>query len=253
MQNIKIGIIGIGNLGKSINKTFVGNGFHKSIYLSDNDKNNNYVINNSDILILSIKPSNMKRVLGQIERFGDQNKLIISSVAGIENDFIENYLNSDYYPIIRIMPNISIETGKGVIPYFINDHVNSTHIFQLNELFKPNFVIECDDEKLIDTTTLLNGSMPAILSYLSDIFIQLGIEKDIPEDLSKKLLLDSLLGTGELLKTKSTQEIIKEVCSPNGVTEQVLRSMSDLSIDKDIKNSISYGIDYIDTLKKKLD
>ena len=253
MQNIKIGIIGIGNLGKSINKTFVGNGFHKSICLSDNDKNNNYVINNSDILILSIKPSNMKRVLGQIERFGDQNKLIISSVAGIENDFIENYLNSDYYPIIRIMPNISIETGKGVIPYFINDHVNSTHIFQLNELFKPNFVIECDDEKLIDTTTLLNGSMPAILSYLSDIFIQLGIEKDIPDDLSRKLLIESLLGTGELLKTKSTQEIIKEVCSPNGVTEQVLRSMSDTSIDKCIKNSISYGIDYIDTLKKKLD
>ena len=123
----------------------------------------------------------------------------------------------------------------------------------MNELFKPNFIIECDDEKLIDTTTLLNGSMPAILSYLSDIFIQLGIEKDIPDDLSRKLLIESLLGTGELLKTKSTQEIIKEVCSPNGVTEQVLRSMSDTSIDKCIKNSISYGIDYIDTLKKKLD
>jgi len=253
MQNVKIGIIGIGNLGKIINKTFTCNGFHKSIFLSDNHKNNNYLIKNSHIIILSIKPSNVKKVLGEIEKFGDQNKLIISCVAGIENDFIENYLNSDYYPIIRIMPNISIETGKGVIPYFINDHVNSTHVFQLNELFKPNFIIECDDEKLINTTTLLNGSMPAILSYLSDIFIQLGIEKDIPHDISTKLLIESLLGTGELLKTKSTQEIIKQVCSPNGVTEDVLKSMSALSIDKHIKNSISYGIDYVDILDKKLD
>ena len=101
MKNLKLGVIGMGYLGKALTRNLINNGCGDNLIISDINKdistilpinNNKYVINESNILFLTVKPNNIKEILTEIEENGDQNKLIISTIAGVQIEYIEKIL-----------------------------------------------------------------------------------------------------------------------------------------------------------------
>lgn len=240
MKNVKVGIIGVGKLGSALNQLLCLNGFSNKIYLSDVNgkyKSNQEVIKKCNILFLSVKPNQIRYVLEQIRDNDDNNKLVISSVAGINTKTIEDCLNS-YYPIIRCMPNLPIRNGKGSIVYYMN---NMTHIkehFQFREMTEGPYSLLVRNEKLIDTSTVFTGCMPGFISFLSQEYINFAIKRGFTERESRELFCSTLRGTAELLLNDKPEDVVKDVSSPGGATEKGVEIMKEFNINKIISDSV---------------
>ena len=138
---MKIGIIGYGNLGKAFVKGLVSTGFNQNDIVINaktkktrdsigNDFNDVYVtankeelVNKSDVIILIIEPMNAKEVLNEIKAYNINQKIIISFMAGITMAEIRNELGEkqNAVKLIRVMPNIAIQEGNGVLGITYND------------------------------------------------------------------------------------------------------------------------------------
>ena len=101
---MKIGIIGIGNMGSAIAKGLLGK---NELFLSNRGSNleffkdkevsimeNRKVVENSDYVILAVKPNYYKEVIDEIKDLLE-NKVFISIAAGFTLEKLENLLGSD--------------------------------------------------------------------------------------------------------------------------------------------------------------
>lgn len=267
MHNHKLGIIGLGNLGISLSRLLIRNGFGNHLLVSDKNLDNPYlksgfwtatnseVINKSDIIFLCIKPNNIKDVINEIndDYHLDYDKLIISTAAGVDIEYIEKKLKGDFYPIMRLMPNIPIEISEGSIIYYGNNSIISNHELDLKHILRGPEFIEVKDEKLIDVGTILNGSMPAFLAHISDIYLKLGVHLGFNEKEFREIFISTLKGTGSMIENKEPEEIIKSVCSPNGVTEKGIKFLKENRIDDILNKSIFNSLKHLESIKKKLD
>src|SRR5699024_12645193 len=69
------------------------------------------VIEQNDIIILAMKPKDIKSVTAEIKKYLTADKIIVSLLAGISTSFIEQQLET-HNPIIRVMPNTSETIGQ---------------------------------------------------------------------------------------------------------------------------------------------
>jgi pyrroline-5-carboxylate reductase len=241
---MKIGIIGAkGRLGSELGKLVSSNGYtyFPSMYKELNgedicfSKTTQYVIERTDLLFLCVKPKNVPEVLERINKEKGR-KIVVSTAACVSLDYLESNLNN-YTKVVRIMPNLPIGLGKGVITYFPSLKIKmEEHEFLMSVLRGPK-LIEVKEEELLDLSTILTGSMPAFISQIVkshlDCFNPIFHEED-----AKELYLSTLEGTLEMLKNCSPDEIIKNVSSPGGVTEKGIKILEKENVDKIIQDSV---------------
>ena len=128
---MKLGIIGAGNMGSSILKGVTSSNFleNKNIAIFDLNKekieelskeygvkkaeNENELAKESDILILSVKPNIVPKVLDKIKDDLSEKTIVLSIAAGISIDFIENIIGTDK-KVIRTMPNTPAQVMEGM-------------------------------------------------------------------------------------------------------------------------------------------
>ena len=150
MKNI--GIIGVGNIGSSLARLIIRNGYGNKLSLSDNTKepwliSNEKNIKTSDILFIAVKPNDMADVLKDIRKHSDhEDKLIISTAASVPISYMEKQLESENYPIVRIMPNYPINIGAGVITYYANNNVHQNNISALSNLLDGPYLYPVKNE-----------------------------------------------------------------------------------------------------------
>jgi len=261
----KLAIIGVGNLGSALARLMVLNGYGNSLIISDKNQNldimksglwtasNRQAIEKSDTIFISVKPNLANEVLTEIKSYGDENKLIISTAAGVSIDYIEDKLGSDNYPIIRMMPNLPISTGNGSITYFPNRNVNVNIIHNMKTVLNGPLIMMVNDEKLIDVSTILTASMPAYISHISDACIKFGIQNGFTPEQSAELYRSTLTGTADMLKRNTTSNIMNRVATPNGVTRKGLNHMELKNINIHIIESMNKSYDHLKSIKKELD
>ena len=116
-----------------------------------------------------------------------------------------------------MMSNLPITYGKGSITYLANEIADDDLINQFIKLCSGPLFIEIskENEHLIDVSTILTGSMPAYLSFLSQIFIDFGNENGFSPEESRDLFVATLEGTKKMLESK-----IKIARKKRGWTQQ---------------------------------
>jgi pyrroline-5-carboxylate reductase len=247
---MKVGIIGSqGNLGSSVTNLLLKNGFGNRLFLSDikGYNNNSHVINKSNVLFLCVKPKDIGNVLSKIKK---NNQIIISCIAGVNLNDIEMSLNTSRNNVIfRCMMNLPIGLGEGTITYIGNQNVRMNHYQILNKLLQGPKMVLVENESLIDVSTILTGSMPAFISYLSQEIIRFGVNHGFGEMESKELYCETVKGTMNMLLEKSTQQIIREVSSPNGVTEKGIVKLRDSQIKDILHETLLSSLNQIKRLK----
>jgi len=261
----KLAIIGVGNLGSSIARLMVINGYANSLMISDKNQDldimrsglltasNKNSIEKSDTIIIATKPNLVNDVLTEIKSYGDENKLIISTAAGVSIDYIEDKLESDNYPIIRMMPNLPISIGKGSITYFPNRNVNVNLIQNMETILNGPTIMKVNDEKLIDVSTIFTASMPAYISHMADACIEFGIQNGFTAEQSMELYTSTLIGTADMLKHDNPSNVINKVATPNGVTRQGINHMKLKGINDNIIESMTVSYNHLQSIKKSLD
>jgi pyrroline-5-carboxylate reductase len=175
---------------------------------------------NEDFLVLAFKPQNLQETISLIK---DRQSIIISLLAGVSASFLEK-INKR---VIRVMPNLAIQTGKSINLTYCNPLIDETQKENFLNLFSfsgiPYFV---KSETDIDQLTPIFGSGPAYIfllaKLLEDLVIELGVPKNDARNLTNQLLEGSL---SLIREEKSYEDLILSVASKKGVTEAALKTL----------------------------
>ncbi|MDO8536391.1 MAG: pyrroline-5-carboxylate reductase [Candidatus Omnitrophota bacterium] len=257
MINKKIGIIGCGNMGEAILGR-LSNILEKSVsimvsefdvkrrdYIQSKYKiivevDNNEVVKFADVIILAVKPKDLESVLKSEVCCGvSKEKLLISVAAGITTKYIEKIVGKDV-PVVRAMPNMAAIIGESITSISAGSAVGPKDMELAKEIFRSIGEVVEVDEKLVDSVTAISGSGPAYFFYMMEALIEAGCAAGLKEDVAKKLVLKTALGSAKL------PEILKEapavlrskVTSKGGTTEAAIKVFDSRKLKAIIKDAV---------------
>ncbi len=182
-------------------------------------------IYNMDLIILAMKPKDVKAAFDTIKSFIKPETAILSVVAGIAIETIEQGLGSR--PIARVMPNTSAAIGMSASGISFNEQVTQElKTLYLQMLEAIGIVIEVDEDKL-HAITALSGSGPAYLYYLLEAWESVGLEFGLSKEVVRKLMVQTIAGSAAMLQSvKEEPDVLrKKVTSPGGTTEAGIRAL----------------------------
>ncbi len=180
-------------------------------------KNNGMLVNESNTILLAVKPQNIEEVLSEIG--GKINgKTLISIVASYSTARLESKVGE--VPIIRAMPNTPALVREAMTAMCLGRYATDRDWDTAATLFTPVGQIARVDEKHMDAVTGLSGCGPAYIYVILESLTDAGIKVGLPRDLATKLAAQTVLGAARmLLNTGHHPASLKdEVTTPAGCT-----------------------------------
>lgn len=236
LGDIKIAIIGIGNMGQAIILRFLKQKLllKKNLFLSNSSEDNKSAAENSDIIILAVKPQQIKQVLLNIKDVVSTKQLIISIAAGVEITNIKKLLNKDQ-PVVRVMPNLAVTVGKS-IPVWVKSKEVTKYQTRLTKAILNSLgqEIQIKVESELDKVTAISGSGPAYAFYLAELLEKAAMKIGLEKNIATKLAVNTLIGSAYLLENTDKHPGIlrSEVTSKGGTTEAAFKKFAKGGLDK---------------------
>lgn len=242
MKNKKIAIIGAGNMGGAIINGLIKSGFlHASdIYASDKKKsileeltklgvnvfeNNLDTVKEADVVILAVKPYHCKNVLQEIKPALTKGKILISIVAGVGIEQLEEEVSGDV-AIFRAMPNTAISLQESLTCVSANGNIggHKDYVFEMFDRLGKTIMIQ---EELMAAATVLSSCGIAFALRYIRAAMQGGIEIGFGAEMAQFITAQTVKGATELvLQTGHHPEReIDKVTTPMGVTITGLNEM----------------------------
>jgi pyrroline-5-carboxylate reductase len=233
----KIGIIGAGNMGEALIAGFLKSKAYspQDIYCSEIiEKRREYITNtyhiecfddakklveHSDLIIIAVKPYNVKDVLESVGKKITAEKTLVSIAAGIRLDFIRKNLPEDV-PIIRVMPNLACFVREGMMAICSSDNTPKEKLEAVEEVLSLLGKVIILDEKYFDAVTGLVGSGPAYIYLIIEALSDAGVRLGLPRDVAMTLSAQTTLGAGKMVvETGEHPAKLKDkVVTPGGTT-----------------------------------
>lgn len=236
-MSFKVGIIGLGKMGQCIVQGLLESHKlqpnqvwfttkHTETTQSAKDKfsiqpakDNRHLVEQSDVIILAVKPQNMEEVLGEIKSKIKPGHTVISIVASVETSAIEKILGNKV-AVVRAMPNTPAFVRAGITAACVGKQVKEKDWEKVEAIFKPLGQLVKVDERHMDAVTGLSGCGPAYIYMVLESLSDGGIKVGLPRELATQLAAHTVLGAAKmLLETGKHPAYLKdEVTTPAGCT-----------------------------------
>jgi pyrroline-5-carboxylate reductase len=243
MNTKKIAIIGGGNLGTAIAEGLLKSGFAKPAQIIVTRRtlsrleelkakgvnvtsDNALAIRESEVIIVALKPFNVKEVLTELKNSFDPNKhIVISVVTGIFLTDLSSIFDKSI-PIFRAMPNTAIAIQESVT-CLCSQGASADQSSYVKELFDQLGITIPIDEKLMDAATVLGACGIAYALRFIRAATQGGIEIGFDAKTASLIAAQTVKGAAELLLkgNRHPEEEIDKVTTPKGCTIVGLNEM----------------------------
>lgn len=178
------------------------------------------------VVVFSIKPQVLSRVLRDLQGKLRPDQLIVSIIAGGRIGTLAD--GTGHSAIIRAMPNTPAQIGEGITVWTATSSVTEEQREQARTLFgslgKDIFV---DEEKYLDMATAVSGTGPTytflVLEALIDAAVHLGFSRDVAHDLIIETMRGSILFAEK--SGKHPAELRNMVTSPGGTSAEAIYQM----------------------------
>ena len=189
------------------------------------------MVNDADVIILAMKPKNVKEAILQWKDFLNEDTLIISVLAGVGMKSIELLIEKKV-PIARAMPNTSATVGKSATGIALNTAVSDSQKAFVIEMFETVGFATILEEEQLDAVTGLSGSGPAYIYYLVEAMEKGATEIGLDRKIANELIVQTLMGAAEMIanSSKSPAELRKNVTSPGGTTEAGIKVLDSYNV-----------------------
>lgn len=269
-----IGFIGSGNMAEAIIKGVLAAGLYQSENIIASDVrperldamareykikttlNNEDVIQYAEVLVICVKPQNVKALLDQIAPKVDNKTLAISIAAGITAAYLSKRLPK--CQVIRAMPNTPAMVGQGATGLF-SANASKTSMALAVKLFDAvGKAVIVDKEGLIDAVTAVSGSGPAYFFLLMEEMIKAGVQLGLSEKTAEELVLQTAYGTSLLAKEaykrgEKPAELRRKVTSPRGTTEAAISIFQQHGFDGIIRAALQRAVQRGAELSKEVE
>ena len=181
-------------------------------------KSNDELINNSDAILLCVKPQDMISLTNSFTKERN-SKLFISIAAGVKISSLEESLKKEDR-VIRVMPNTPAMIGHGASAQSRGKNATESDSKFVNKVLTAVGVAIEVPEKQLDAVTGLSGSGPAYIYTVIEALADGGVLVGLPKDKSLMLAAKTVIGAAEMVLNSSEHpaKLRDQVASPGGTT-----------------------------------
>lgn len=253
----KIGFLGCGNMGGALAKAAIKSVGAENIFVFDIDGKKikefadetdvniadaEYIVLNCDYIFLGVKPQMLKTLFEKIAPVIDERTTdftLVSMAAGVSTQSITAMAGVDC-PVIRIMPNMPVSIGEGMILYTANEFVSKEEIDDFCEVMKYSGVLDKIDEDKIDAASCVSGCGPAFVFMFCEALADGAVECGLPRDKAMLYAAQTLVGSAQmLLETGEHPGKLKDaVCSPAGSTIEGVKALEEAAFRAGAMNAV---------------
>ena len=177
----------------------------------------------ADILVLSVKPQVMEKVLPQLRRGAHDASLVLSIAAGVK---IETIVNGIANPsVVRAMPNTPAQIGQGITVWTATSEVPDEQRQQARQLLGAlGAEIYMEGEGYLDMATALSGTGPAYVFLFMEAMIDAGVHMGFSRRDAEQLVLQTVRGSVEYAQASGSHlaELRNQVTSPGGTSAEAI-------------------------------
>lgn len=198
-------------------------------------RDNKLLIENSDIIIVSVRPQDLSSVNGTAE-----GKLVVSVMAGITVSELENRFRTDR--IIRTLPNAAAEVRKSYTPWCASHAVTTEDKAILCRiLLSCGTADEVSRESDIDYFTGMTGSGPAFPALLAAAMMADAVNRGVDMDVARRAVNALLVGTGRLaeVRDESPDDLVTTFLDYQGTTAAAIEAMRRGGLDRAVSDGLA--------------
>ncbi|KAL7092929.1 hypothetical protein ACP275_11G012400 [Erythranthe tilingii] len=179
---------------------------------------NSQVVEQSDVVIFSVKPQVVKDVVLQLKPLLSEKQLLVSVVAGVKLKDLQEWAGHSRF--IRVMPNTPAAVGVAASVISLGAAATNVDGELISELFGAIGKVWKADEKLFDAVTGLSGSGPAYIYLAIEALADGGVAAGLPRELALGLASQTVLGAATMVGNagKHPGQLKDDVASPGGTT-----------------------------------
>lgn len=192
---------------------------------------NNEAVDHADVVVLAVKPQQMRSVVSGIAASLTPKALIISVAAGIQSSAIREWSNGA--AVVRCMPNRPALEGCGMTALYANSEVGPDARALAEQILSAvGATLWVDQEAHMDVVTAVSGSGPAYFFLLIEMLEEAGVALGLCRDISRKLAIETAYGSGCMARTAQDPPAVlrEQVTSKGGTTEAALRHLESQNV-----------------------
>lgn len=243
---MKIGILGLGKMGEALVKGIQSSKNSKGIRVQATTRskesatrakkslkisvhtNNEKLVKESDVIILSVKPYQAEDVLREIAPFLNSKKLIVSVAAAITTESMEQW-SEGRAPVIRAMSNTPALVGSGMTVLAKGSNAKDSHLKAVEKIFETVGKVTTVEESLMDGVTGLSGCGPAYVYLMIEALSEAGVKVGLPREKATLLAAQTLMGSAQMVLDRGVHPaaLKDEVTTPAGCTIDGLMALEE--------------------------
>lgn len=235
---MKIGIIGVGNMGEALLSGIIKGGKIKAeeitIFDADSSKvqmiadnydinivtSNKALIKQSQSVILTVKPNIYPLVLSEISPHISHDHVLLSIAPGYNFSRVRKSLNNKDCKLVLMMSNTAAKIGQATTAACFSDCISADEKKEIIEIFSSFGTFLQAQEDQMPTLTSVIGSAPALVYMLIEGLIQGAIHQGLNFDQAQQLASNIVRSSASMIIETGEHPALQRdrICSPAGTT-----------------------------------
>ncbi|MEN9654446.1 MAG: hypothetical protein RL235_558 [Chlamydiota bacterium] len=261
----RVGFLGFGHMAQTLclgfarakliprsQITFVQRDTHKS---KENEKRFGVtasslegVVRESDFLILAVRPNQVEILARDLIGTAMEQKGLVSLIAGLKLERVkELFPRAGSYA--RVMPNLASEVGEGMTTYTLPVGEDASFASAVHLLFASSGQALQISEALMDAAAAVAGSGPGFVFRMIEAAARFAENEGFLYPDALKMAAQAFLGASKLiLSGHLPPDLVRQIATPNGMTEAGLRVMDQTRIEESIQKTLAAAMERSKTL-----
>jgi pyrroline-5-carboxylate reductase len=197
------------------------------------------LVAHSRLVVLSVKPQIIDRVLLQVGKHLAENTLVVSVAAGVTTEAIEERLPRSTR-VVRAMPNTPALVGAGATAVSPGAHATDEDVARAKMIFDAVGITVVLEESQLDAVTGLSGSGPAYIFLILEALADAGVKVGLSRRNAQLLAAQTVMGSAKLLiDTDEHPGKLKDmVTSPGGTAIAGLHTLEQGGLRTTLINAV---------------
>ena len=245
MAMLKLGFIGVGNMGGAILRGILAADYisEEDIAVCRRDRRKLEALSDEfpgltctesalelaemcDVILLAVKPQYLGQILNEIQ-MELYDKAVVSIAAGWTNAQLAAALAGTNASYLRVMPNTPALVGEAMSVLCEENTFDPDDFDFVKGIFDAVGRTAILPERLFDGVIAISGSSPAYAFMMIEAMADAGVKEGLPRSIAYEMAAQSMLGSALMvLQSGEHPGALKDaVCSPGGTTIEAVAEL----------------------------
>lgn len=271
MKKEKIGIFGVGHLGRALNdglsvagfETLLNNGSQRrtqsklaEVGLESQAASLETIAENCSTMFLCFQQNQLTEVSAELDKLLNQDHLVVSCLAQATLGEVTQLLKKSDPMVARLMTTLGVAQNEGVTAFQLTNFASPAlhqKVLQLTEsISATNSITELKTDKEMELFTIAVGCFPGMLAYfLEQLMVSVDKRDDNKAFVDYQSSLPTLLRStaGLLEKAGLTRSLRNKVATKGGVTQTMIASIGQAGLSRIVEQSVEAGMQQMQNKK----